>query len=274
MLSQVSSSHNLACYSPSFERSECVTVYFLAHQTSTLRSLSVAPYAGDIRLDFLSTTLQLLAKHQQQSRQSSKQASRTALPIEQQASDTSTDNIKEPQEPTRTQEIPKDVKDRTWTTLTFQESQREAMAMQTLSSRTLSDSERLAQQLAQTTLATTTSLSGVRGRGTTQPVPQGGGSGGNPRGNPGGGNPGGGGGGNPPPGGGQPAGQQAAPTAHGERLMGAPPVHFEGDRTRAEEFIDKVTDHFLLNHQHIPFQSAITRVAYTLSHVKGPQTAT
>jgi hypothetical protein len=56
--------------------------------------------------------------------------------------------------------------------------------------------------------------------------------------------------------------------------MGAPPVHFEGNRTRAEEFIDEVTDHFLLNHQHIPFQSAITRVAYTLSHVKGPQTAT
>jgi hypothetical protein len=56
--------------------------------------------------------------------------------------------------------------------------------------------------------------------------------------------------------------------------MGAPLVHFEGDCTRAEEFIDKVTDHFLLNHQHIPFQSAITRVAYTLSHVKGLQTAT
>jgi hypothetical protein len=56
--------------------------------------------------------------------------------------------------------------------------------------------------------------------------------------------------------------------------MGAPPIHFEGDCTRAEEFIDEVTDHFLLNHQHIPFQSAITRVAYTLSHVKGPQTAT
>jgi hypothetical protein len=55
--------------------------------------------------------------------------------------------------------------------------------------------------------------------------------------------------------------------------MGAPPIHFEGDHTRAEEFIDKVMDHFL-NHQHIPFQSAITRVAYTLSHIKGPQTAT
>jgi hypothetical protein len=97
----------------------------------------------------------------------------------------------------------------------------------------------------------------------------------NPAGNPGGGNPGGGGGGNPPAGGGQPAGQQAAvPVIHGECLMGTPPVHFEGDRTRAEEFIDKVTDHFLLNHQHIPFQSAITRVAYTLSHVKGLQTAT
>jgi hypothetical protein len=112
-------------------------------------------------------------------------------------------------------------------------------------------------------------------------VPQGGGSRGNPGGNPGGGNPGRGnprgnpGGGNPGGGGGgQQAGQQAAPAAHGERLMGAPPVHFEGDHTRVEEFIDEVTDHFLLNHQHIPFQSAITRVAYTLSHVKGPQTAT
>jgi hypothetical protein len=173
------------------------------------------------------------------------------------------------------------------------------MATQTFSSCTLSDSKRLAQQLAQTTLATTTTLSGVGGQGTTQPTPQGGSRGGNPGGNPaggnpggnpgggnpgggnpgggnpGGGNPGGGGGGNPPAGGGQPAGQQAAPqVVHGERLMGAPPVHFEGDRTRAKEFIDEVTDHFLLNHQHIPFQSAITRVAYTLSHIKGPQTTT
>jgi hypothetical protein len=47
MLSRVSSSHNLACYSPSFEQSEHITVYFLAHQTSTLRSLSVAPYTSD-----------------------------------------------------------------------------------------------------------------------------------------------------------------------------------------------------------------------------------
>jgi hypothetical protein len=223
--------------------------------------------------------LQLLAKHQQRSRQSSKQASRVTLPVEQQPSDTSTDDIDEPQEPTRTQEVPEDVKNHTWTATSFQESQKEAMATQTFSTRTLSDSKRLAQQLAQTTLAmTTTTMSGVGGRGTTQPAPQGGGSsggnpggnpgggnpgGGNPRGNPGGGNPGGnpggGGGGNPPAGGGQPAGLQAVPpVTHGECLMGAPPVHFKGDRTRAEEFIDKVTDHFLLNHQHIPFQSVIT----------------
>jgi hypothetical protein len=212
------------------------------------------------------------------------------LPIEQHPSDTSTDDIDEPQEPTRTQEVPEDVKNRTWTALASKESQEEAMAMQTFGTHTLTDSEQLAQQLAQTTLATTTTaLSGTGGRGMTQTAPQGGGGGGNPRGNPGGGNPGrgnpgggnpgggnpggnlgGGGGRNPPPGG----GQQAAPIVHGERLMGAPPVHFEGDRTRAEEFIDEVTNHFLLNHQHIPFQSTITRVAYTLSHVKGPQTAT
>jgi hypothetical protein len=234
---------------------------------------------------------QLLTKHQLQSRQTSKQASKVTLPIEQQPSDTSTDDIDEPQEPTRTQEVPEDVKNCTWTALTFQESQKEAMATQTFSSCTLTDGKQLAQQLAQTTLATTTTtLSGVGGRGNTQPAPQGssgsrgnpggnpgGGNpgGGNPGGNPGGGNPGGGGGGNPPAGGGQPAGQQAVlPVIHGEHLMGAPPIHFEGDHTRAEEFIDEVTDHFLLNHQHIPFQSAITRVAYTLSHVKGPQTST
>jgi hypothetical protein len=150
------------------------------------------------------------------------------LPIEQQQSDTSTDDIDELQESTQTQEVPEDIKNRTWTVLSFQESQKEAMAMQTLSSCTLSDSEQLAQQLAQTTLATTTTaMSGIGGRGTTQPAPQGGGSsggnpggnpgGGNPGGNPAGGNPGGGnprgnpgrGGGNPPAGGGQPAGQQA-----------------------------------------------------------------
>jgi hypothetical protein len=211
--------------------------------------------------------LQLLAKHQQQSRQSSKQASRTALPIKQQPLDTSTDDIDEPQELSRTQEVPEDVKNRSWTALTFIETQQAAMATQTLGTHTLTDSKRLAQQLAQTSLATTTTLSGIGGRGLTQPVPPaGGGGGGNPGGNPGGGgggNPGGRGGGRNPPAGGQPAGQQAAiPVVHGERLMGAPPVHFEGNRTRAEEFIDKVTDHFLLNHQHIPFQSAITRVAY------------
>jgi hypothetical protein len=108
--------------------------------------------------------LQLLAKHQQQLRQLSKQASRVALPIKQHPSDTSTDDIDEPQEHTRTQEVPEDVKNRTWTTLTVQESQKEAMATQTLSTRTLTDSKRLAQQLAQTTLATTTTaLSGMGG---------------------------------------------------------------------------------------------------------------
>jgi hypothetical protein len=85
--------------------------------------------------------LQLLAKHQQRSRQSSKQASRVTLPVEQQLSDTSTDDIDEPQEPTRTQEVPEDVKNHTWTATSFQESQKEAMATETFSTRTLSDSK-------------------------------------------------------------------------------------------------------------------------------------
>jgi hypothetical protein len=98
---------------------------------------------------------QLLAKHQSRSKQASKQASKVMLPIKHQTSDTSTDDIDESQEPTQTQEVPEDVKNCTWTALTFQESQKEAMATQTFSTRTLSDSKRLVQQLAQTTLAVT-----------------------------------------------------------------------------------------------------------------------
>jgi hypothetical protein len=86
------------------------------------------------------------------------------LPIKQQPSDTSTDDINEPQEPVRDQEVPEDVKNQPWTALTIIGTQQAAMATQTSSSRTLTDSKQLAQQLTQTTiLATTTALSGTGG---------------------------------------------------------------------------------------------------------------
>jgi Retrotransposon gag protein/Zinc knuckle len=51
------------------------------------------------------------------------------------------------------------------------------------------------------------------------------------------------------------------------------PLPFTGERDRAEEFIDAVEDHFLLNHQFTPYHSFHTRIAYTLSLLQGPDVA-
>ena len=106
--------------------------------------------------------------------------------------------------------------------------------------------------------------------------PQGGGRGGPPTGGRGGGNPagGGGGGGNPPGGGGQPPnqGQQNPPPNPTDgKILRVTPLAFTGERARAEEFINMIKDHFLLNHQFTPYHSALTRIAYTLSPVQGPE---
>ena len=105
--------------------------------------------------------------------------------------------------------------------------------------------------------------------------PAGGRGGGNPAGGGGGGNPtGGGGGGNPPGGGGQPPnqGQQNPPPNPADgKILEVTPLAFTGERARAEEFINAIEDHFLLNHQFTPYHSALTRIAYTLSLVQGPE---
>ena len=147
--------------------------------------------------------------------------------------------------------------------------------------RTIEDSELLAQQIEQQQrAATATALSGTGGRGNMPH--QGGGRGGPPAGgggNPagggggGGGNPGGG-GGNPPGGGGQPPNQEQQnppPNLADGKILGVTPLAFTGDRARAEEFMDAIEDHFLLNHQFTPYHSALTRIAYTLSLIQGPE---
>jgi hypothetical protein len=123
------------------------------------------------------------------------------------------------------------------------------VATTSLSSRTLTDSELLALQIAQQNQATAATLSGVGGRGNT--VPQGAvvgiparggrGTGGNP---PAGG---GGGGGGPPPGGGGPpaaggggnppvGGQPANPAPQAQqnpadgKILGVTPLPFTGER--------------------------------------------
>ena len=101
------------------------------------------------------------------------------------------------------------------------------------------------------------------------------GGGGNPAGGGGGGggNPGGG-GGNPPGGGGQPPNQEQQnppPNLADGKILGVTPLAFTGDRARAEEFMDAIEDHFLLNHQFTPYHSALTRIAYTLSLIQGPE---
>jgi hypothetical protein len=93
-------------------------------------------------------------------------------------------------------------------------------------------------------------------------------------GNPGGGNPGGGGGnlgggGNPgapnPP---------AAPPMHPPNqdacLMGSAPTEFDGDRAKADQFINELRHYFCVNATVPGLQSWIRRVAIALTFIKGP----
>ena len=87
----------------------------------------------------------------------------------------------------------------------------------------------------------------------------------------GGGTPGegsGGGGGGPP--GGAPA-QVPVPAAQDVRATGHGPTIFEGDRTKAEHFLDEVRGYLSLNHQVAGFNSPIRKVCYTLTYIKGPK---
>ena len=96
--------------------------------------------------------------------------------------------------------------------------------------------------------------------------PPGGGSG---RGAPGGGAPGGG-----PPGGGQPlATQQPVPPVPDVKAMGSFPQIFYGDQSKADDFIKEVKGYFHLNANVPGYNLLYKKVAFTLTLVKGEETA-
>ena len=100
-----------------------------------------------------------------------------------------------------------------------------------------------------------------------QKKPGGGGSG--PPGGGGSGPPGG-----PPPAGGQPlAAQQPVPPAADVKAMGSLPQIFYGDRSKADDFIEEVKGYFCLNADVAGYNSPYKKVAFTLTLIKGKETA-
>jgi hypothetical protein len=54
------------------------------------------------------------------------------------------------------------------------------------------------------------------------------------------------------------------------RPMGQLPAVFDGDRSKAESFVDQLNTYFQLNHQVESYQSFLTRIALALTLVQGP----
>ena len=88
-----------------------------------------------------------------------------------------------------------------------------------------------------------------------------------------------GGGGSGPPGGGPPAGgqplaaQQPVPPAADVKAMGSLPQIFYGDRSKADDFIEEVKGYFRLNADVPGYNSPYKKVAFTLTLIKGEETA-
>ena len=83
-----------------------------------------------------------------------------------------------------------------------------------------------------------------------------------------------GGGGFGPPGGGQPpAAQQPIPPAADIKVMGSLPQIFYGDRSKADDFIKEVKGYFRLNTDVPGYNLPYKKVAFTLTLVKGKETA-
>ena len=90
----------------------------------------------------------------------------------------------------------------------------------------------------------------------------------------GGGGPPGGGGGPPRGGGGQPpVTQQPVPPAADVKAMGSLPQIFYGDQSKADDFIEEVKGYFCLNTDVAGYNSPYKKVAFTLTLVKGKETA-
>ena len=82
------------------------------------------------------------------------------------------------------------------------------------------------------------------------------------------------GGGGGPPGGGQPpAAQQPVPPAPDVKVMGSLPQIFYGDQSKANDFIEEVKGYFHLNANIPGYNSPYKKVAFTLTLVKGEETA-
>ena len=85
--------------------------------------------------------------------------------------------------------------------------------------------------------------------------------------------PGGGGGAGPPGRGQPPAAQQPVPPAPDVKAMGSLPQIFYGDRSKADDFIEEVKGYFHLNANVAGYNSPYKKVAFTLTLVKGEETA-
>ena len=82
------------------------------------------------------------------------------------------------------------------------------------------------------------------------------------------------GGGSGPPGRGQPpATQQPVPPAPDVKAMGSLPQIFYGDQSKADDFIEEVKGYFHLNADVAGYNSLYKKVAFTLTLVKGEETA-
>ncbi len=70
-----------------------------------------------------------------------------------------------------------------------------------------------------------------------------------------------------------PANLQPVPLAHDAKPMGELPDVFNGDRTKAEAFIDQLNHYFLLNLDVPGFNSPIKKVALAITLIKGAEVA-
>ena len=82
-----------------------------------------------------------------------------------------------------------------------------------------------------------------------------------------------GGGGGPPSGGQPPAAQQPVPPAPDVKAMGSLPQIFYGDQSKANDFIEEVKGYFCLNADVPGYNLLYKKVAFTLTLVKGEETA-
>jgi hypothetical protein len=58
-----------------------------------------------------------------------------------------------------------------------------------------------------------------------------------------------------------------------DKTWGSLPNHFDGTRSKANDFIDKLKSYFCINRLNAALQSPITKAAFALTLIKGPEVA-